>query len=419
MSAEKVPDEAAPPDVAKPRVTPKLMVAAGTSAVLLLAGATGAGLWLWPKSHDPAEAKAARQAARRVAAQASAPAALPESARAPQVAAAAASAAADVAAARDTPPAGHDPASPAARNHTAGAAPAAEVPLDRLQRRLAEVLGGKGAIEASRSGDLQVVARAGGIVAVRHGDATDTARPGPAADAAQAAPMRGKAGHGTPWSYAGLGGPQAWGKLKPEFSSCANGQRQSPIDIRDGLALDLDPVQFDYQPSSFSVIDNGHTVQVNLAPGNSIEVNGKRYALLQFHFHRPSEERVNGRQFEMGVHLVHKDAEGRLAVVAVLLERGAAQPLLQTVWNNLPLEKNEEFAARAQLDLNQLLPTDRRYYTYMGSLTTPPCSEGVLWLVMQQPVPVSANQIDIFSRLYPMNARPIQRAAGRMIKQSN
>ena len=106
-------------------------------------------------------------------------------------------------------------------------------------------------------------------------------------------------------------------------------------------------------------------------------------------------------------------------MVAVLLERGAAQPLLQTVWNNLPLEKNEEFAARAPIDLNQLLPTDRRYYTYMGSLTTPPCSEGVLWLVMQQPVPVSAQQIDIFSRLYPMNARPIQKAAGRMIKQSD
>jgi carbonic anhydrase len=228
-----------------------------------------------------------------------------------------------------------------------------------------------------------------------------------------------KPGHARHWSYSGLAGPQAWGKLKPEFSQCAIGQRQSPIDIREGIALDLEPVQFDYQPSSFSVIDNGHTVQVNLAPGNSIEVNGKRYALLQFHFHRPSEERINGRQFEMDAHLVHKDAEGRLAVVAVLLERGAAQPLLQTVWNNLPLEKNEEFAARAQIDLNQLLPTDRRYYTYMGSLTTPPCSEGVLWLVMQQPVPMSAHQIDIFSRLYPMNARPIQQAAGRMIKQSN
>jgi carbonic anhydrase len=108
-----------------------------------------------------------------------------------------------------------------------------------------------------------------------------------------------------------------------------------------------------------------------------------------------------------------------MAVVAVLLERGAAQPLLQTVWNNLPLEKHEPFPARAPLDPSQLLPADRRYYTYMGSMTTPPCTEGVLWLVMQQPVTVSAQQIDIFSRLYPMNARPIQRAAGRMIKQSN
>ena len=151
----------------------------------------------------------------------------------------------------------------------------------------------------------------------------------------------------------------------------------------------------------------------------TIEVNGKRYALLQFHFHRPSEERINGRRFEMDAHLVHKDAEGRLAVVAVLLERGAAQPLLQTVWNNLPLEKHEAFAARAPIDLNQLLPTDRRYYTYMGSLTTPPCSEGVLWMVMQQPVTISPEQIDVFSRLYPMNARPVQQAAGRLIKQSN
>jgi carbonic anhydrase len=424
MTAEKAPEGAAPPDAAKRRFTPKLMIAAGASAVLLLAGATGAAVWLWPKSPDPSEAKAARQAARRVAAQASAPAALPSATHATHVTAPAASAPIEVAAAHEaaSAPAAHDAVPPAAVEapmHRAAQVAAADTSLDRLQRRLGEVLGGKSAIEATRAGDLHVVARAGGIVSVRHGDATGTARPGPAGDAAHLSPMRGKAGHGTPWSYAGLGGPQAWGKLKPEFSQCAAGQRQSPIDIRDGLALDLDPVQFDYQPSSFSVIDNGHTVQVNVAPGNSIEVNGKRYALLQFHFHRPSEERVNGRQFEMDAHLVHKDAEGRLAVVAVLLERGAAQPLLQTVWNNLPLEKNEEFAARAQLDLNQLLPTDRRYYTYMGSLTTPPCSEGVLWLVMQQPVPMSANQIDIFSRLYPMNARPIQQASGRMIKQSN
>jgi carbonic anhydrase len=160
-------------------------------------------------------------------------------------------------------------------------------------------------------------------------------------------------------------------------------------------------------------------VQVNLAPGNFVEVLGRRYALQQFHFHRPSEERIDGRRFDMTVHLVHKDAEGRLAVVAVLLERGAAQPLLQAVWNNLPLEKGEEQPARVHIDPGQLLPEDRRYYTYMGSMTTPPCNEGVLWMVMRQPVTLSAAQLDIFARLYPMNARPTQSAAGRLIKQSN
>ena len=207
--------------------------------------------------------------------------------------------------------------------------------------------------------------------------------------------------------------------MKPEFAKCSSGTRQSPIDIRDGIKLQLDPVQFDYKPSAFRVIDNGHTVQVNVSGGNAIEVMGRRYELVQFHFHRPSEERINGRQFDMVAHLVHKDSEGRLAVVAVLLERGGAQPIVQTVWNNLPLEKGEELAAKATLNLNGLLPEDRSYFTYMGSLTTPPCSEGVLWVVMKNPVPISSEQIGIFARLYPMNARPIQSGSGRMIKESN
>jgi carbonic anhydrase len=207
--------------------------------------------------------------------------------------------------------------------------------------------------------------------------------------------------------------------MKAEFNKCSTGTRQSPIDIREGIAVDLEPVQFDYRSTGFAVIDNGHTVQVNVAPGNAIQVLGRRYDLVQFHFHRPSEERINGRQFDMVAHLVHKDPDGRLAVVAVLLDRGSAQPIVQTIWNNLPLEKGEEQPARVAIDLNHLLPQDRRYYTYMGSLTTPPCSEGVLWMVMQQPVPVSPEQIEIFARLYPMNARPVQAAAGRLIKQSN
>ena len=144
----------------------------------------------------------------------------------------------------------------------------------------------------------------------------------------------------------------------------------------------------------------------------------RNYKLLQFHFPHPSEERVNFRSFAMVVHLVHKDLDGRLAVVAVLLERGLAHPVVQTLWNNLPLEKNVDYSPEGvAVDLNQLLPENRSYYTYMGSLTTPPCTEGVLWLVMKQPVQVSTDQIAIFSRLYRNNARPIQPAKDRLIKE--
>ena len=223
----------------------------------------------------------------------------------------------------------------------------------------------------------------------------------------------------TQWDYAGTAGPEAWGRMQPGFAKCASGVRQSPIDIRDGIAVDLEPIKFDYHASEFSVIDNGHTVQVNVGPGNAITITGRRYELVQFHFHLPSEERVDGRQFDMVVHLVHKDADGHLAVVAVLLDRGSAQAVVQIVWNNLPLEKGAEVKGSSRIDLAQVLPEDKRYYTYMGSLTTPPCTEGVLWMVLKQPVQVSPEQVAIFSHLYPMNARPIQQAAGRLIKESN
>lgn len=221
------------------------------------------------------------------------------------------------------------------------------------------------------------------------------------------------------WSYEGEGGPLMWGKLNPDYAKCDIGERQSPIDIRDGIHVDLDPLTFDYKPSRFSVIDNGHTIQVNLSAGNYINVSGRTYELVQFHFHKPSEERVNGKSFEMVAHLVHKDSEGKLAVVAVLIERGKAQALVQSVWNNLPLEKNQSVQALSSMDLGQILPTRRDYYTYMGSLTTPPCSEGVLWLVMKESIEISPEQLAIFNRLYPMNARPIQKPSGRLIKESN
>jgi carbonic anhydrase len=166
------------------------------------------------------------------------------------------------------------------------------------------------------------------------------------------------------------------------------------------------------------VIDNGRTIQVNMHGGNFIHVSGRSFELQQFHFHRPSEERINGKGFEMVAHLVHKDRDGKLAVVAVLIEPGKPNSIVQAVWNNLPLERNMLVKAINHMDLTQLLPTRNDYYTYMGSLTTPPCSEGVLWLVMKEPIEISSEQLLIFSRLYPMNARPLQRTSGRMIKES-
>ena len=302
------------------------------------------------------------------------------------------------------------------------------------------------AVAAHASPATHAVAPAKGVVPVAahlvsppvHGVTSAAALPhvaampaAPAAPAAQAAPAappararptaKAVSSHGSEahWDYTGPAGPQTWGGLKPEFSLCSVGQRQSPIDIRGGLSVDLEPVRFDYQSSRFSVIDNGHTVQANLAPGNAIEIGGNRFELQQFHFHRPSEERIDGRQFEMSVHLVHKDTMGKLAVVTLLLDKGPPQPAVQKVWNNLPLEKNQDVPARVALDLNELLPADQRYYTYMGSLTTPPCTEGVQWVVMRQPVTVAPEQIELFARIYPMNARPVQQAAGRRIMQSN
>ncbi|MRW85229.1 carbonic anhydrase family protein [Pseudoduganella sp. FT26W] len=221
------------------------------------------------------------------------------------------------------------------------------------------------------------------------------------------------------WSYEGETGPANWGKINPAWAKCGAGNRQSPIDIRDGMKVDLEQITFDYHPSSFNVTDNGHTVQVMVGSGNFLTVGNRTYELIQFHFHRPSEERINGKGYEMVVHLVHKDGEGRIAMLALLLERGKPQPVIQTVWNNLPLEKLDTAAPVESLDPLDLIPARRDYYTFMGSMTTPPCNEGVLWLVMKEPVQASPAQMALFSRLYPLNARPTQPSSGRIIKESN
>jgi carbonic anhydrase len=220
------------------------------------------------------------------------------------------------------------------------------------------------------------------------------------------------------WAYEGAEGPANWGKLNPAWKTCDTGKRQSPIDIRDGIGVDLEPIKFEYVPTFFRIINNGHTVKVSVGQGSRMTVMGRTFDLVQFHFHRPSEERVNGRGFEMVAHLVHKDLDGRLAVVAVLIERGQPSNLVQTLWNNLPLEQNDDYAPNASIDVSNLLPQDPGYYTYMGSLTTPPCSEDVLWMVMKQPIQLSPDQIAIFARLYPHNARPVQPDNERLIKAS-
>lgn len=227
--------------------------------------------------------------------------------------------------------------------------------------------------------------------------------------------------HEIHWSYEGDGGPENWARIDPKNALCAGGQRQSPINIEGGVKVDLEPLRFDYRPQRVRIEDNGHTVQVNVAEGNTLRVMGRTYELKQFHFHRPSEEKVAGKRFDMVVHLVHQDDEGHLAVVAVLLERGESeQPVVQSVWNNLPLETGPAASVfpATPLDVAKLFPADRSYYTYMGSLTTPPCSEGVLWLVFKQPVLVTPEQIAVFSRLYRNNARPVQPDNGRLIKES-
>lgn len=220
------------------------------------------------------------------------------------------------------------------------------------------------------------------------------------------------------WSYEGETGPAHWARLRPDFAACASGKRQSPIDIRDGIRVNLEAIRFDYKPMQFRIVDNGHTVQVNLGEGSGLTVMGKRYTLQQFHFHRPSEERVNGRSYDMSVHLVHRNDEGQLAVLAVLLEKGGEHPVIQTLLNNLPLEQDTEMAPEEVIDPGKLLPENRAYWTYMGSLTTPPCTEGVLWMVMKQPLQVGGEQVAIFSRVFRNNSRPIQGLNGRLIKET-
>jgi len=223
-------------------------------------------------------------------------------------------------------------------------------------------------------------------------------------------------GHDAHWGYAGHG-PDAWGEA-PGAEACKLGRTQSPIDIRGAKKAALAPLDLHYRKGAATIVDNGHTVQVDLADGGFLDIGGVPYKLVQFHFHAPSEERIEGKGYPMVVHLVHRADDGKRAVVALLLKEGKADAALAPVFAGMPHGHGAPKALAAPLDVAAFLPADKGYYRYTGSLTTPPCSEGVAWHVLKQPVEVSKAQIESFRKHYRMNARPVQPLNDRTVEQT-
>jgi carbonic anhydrase len=216
------------------------------------------------------------------------------------------------------------------------------------------------------------------------------------------------------WSYSAPNGPQNWGELKSEYSLCSSGKTQSPIDIRDAIKTDIEPLNVAYQPSKATVSNNGHTIQVTPVDAGGITLDSGRYSFVQMHFHTPSEEMIQGRTFPLDAHLVHRNAAGELAVVALLFEEGAHNPALEPILAAMP-KHTGGIAHLDRVNVAQLLPANLNAYFYMGSLTTPPCTEGVRWNVLTTPVQLSRAQLEAFQALYPMNARPVQPLNGRSV----
>jgi carbonic anhydrase len=220
------------------------------------------------------------------------------------------------------------------------------------------------------------------------------------------------------WSYSGETGPSHWAGLDPKNAACGAGKSQSPIDIRtrEIHRKDLPALVFDYRPTPLHIVDNGHSIQVNVEPGSSLRIATRSYQLVQFHFHHPSEERIDGKASQMVAHLVHRDRANRLAVVAVLLNAGKPNATVESLWSHLPKQKNHEMDFEGlRIDPARLLPADHSYFTYTGSLTTPPCSEGVRWFVLKSPSTLSKSEIAKFAGRYPNDARPLQKLNGREV----
>jgi carbonic anhydrase len=217
------------------------------------------------------------------------------------------------------------------------------------------------------------------------------------------------------WSYAGDTGPDFWGELSPEYAECATGTQQSPIDVDTVKEENLVNLAFNYNLSRVNILNNGHTVEVVYDPGSFFTLDGEQYDLKQFHFHAPSEHTVDGQFAAIELHLVHQTADGKKAVVAVLINEGAENPAFVPVWRHLPAQEVAETTYDIEVNAADLLPSDQTTFRYAGSLTTPPCSEGVSWFLMIRPIEMSAEQIAAFTAIYDGNHRPVQPVNGRTI----
>jgi carbonic anhydrase len=223
------------------------------------------------------------------------------------------------------------------------------------------------------------------------------------------------------WNYFGKTGPLGWGKLDPAYKTCSNGHEQSPLDIRGAhLNKSLQPIDFHYLAGTETLENNGRTIIVHVNPGSYIEAGGKRYNLIQYEFRTPSEEAVKGKLTDMSVQFLHKSDDGQMAILAVRLAENQDAPnaVLATLFSQLPRKAGETTKITDLVNPGGLIPADRSYWTYMGSLTTPPCTEGVRWFVFQQPVTLSRTQLRNYTSLFRMNTRPLQDSHGRQIEAS-
>lgn len=221
--------------------------------------------------------------------------------------------------------------------------------------------------------------------------------------------------HAAHFAYAGADGPEEWGDLDSDWKACKKGKEQSPIDIAPKASA-ASPITFRYKPTTGSVVDNGHTLQVNLSEGSSIVIDDHAYELVQFHVHTPSEHTIAGEKYPLEVHLVHKDKDGKLAVVGVLYDTGADSKALASVWKKWPAKQNAEKKLDKAFDPTALLPESRNVYRYEGSLTTPPCSEGVVWNVMRRTMTDSKADLTLVGLHMTPNARPVQPLGERTIE---